>query len=111
MICERCRCVFCWDDADEGTLGGQRRRYCSQTCQRAAAKRKQHQTLVQLQMCRERPKPEYVSRDAALLAAAQLRRIPPLHPYECPCGSWHLTSRAADSEEPSARTLPARNGR
>jgi hypothetical protein len=94
MICDHCKSVFCWDDADEGTLGGQRRRYCSQTCQRAAARRKQHQTLVRLQMCRERPKPGYVTREAASLAAGQLGRIPPLYPYACPCGRWHLTSEA-----------------
>ena len=100
MICEHCGCVFCWDEADEG--GDRPRRYCSRACRKNALKargiRTHHRTQVRLRMCRERPKTGYVTREAALLAVAQLRRIPPMHPYECPCGAWHLTSEPSEPD-------------
>lgn len=35
MICERCGCVFCWDEAPEATLfSGSRKRFCSTNCQK-----------------------------------------------------------------------------
>jgi hypothetical protein len=106
MVCERCGTVFCWDGADEVIIGGPRKRYCSNACQHSAAKaravRAKHQTQVQLQMCRERPKTGYATMESALLAVAELRRIPPLYPYECPCGWWHLTSQPARSASPAS---------
>ena len=105
MICEHCRTVFCWDEADSVLLGARPALYCSPACKRNAARarrrrrdsrspRVQHQEQVRLQMCRERPKKGYPTADAAWVAIAELRRDPLLSPYRCPCGWWHLTSEA-----------------
>lgn len=104
MICEHCRTVFCWDEADTVFLGAGPACYCSRACKKNAARgrrrrrktqgaRAQHQEQVRLRMCADRPKPEYATREDAWLAAARLGRVSPLYPYECPCGGWHLTSQ------------------
>ena len=100
MICERCGTVFCWDEADTAFLGGRPKLFCSKACKKNASKarqalavRDQHRRQVQLQMCAERPKTGYATREAALLAVTELRPVPPLYPYGCSCGWWHLTKR------------------
>jgi hypothetical protein len=109
MICERCGTVFCWDGADEVLVGGPRKRYCDDICAKKASKARPHRIKVQLRMCSERPKPGYATREAALQAAAQLQRIPTLHPYECPCGFWHLTSEPPDASWLEGRLRRERN--
>ena len=114
MICERCGTVFCWDDADGILLGGNPKRFCSKECKRRDRKglgsRRAHvQKYWQKQACDQRPKPRYASEEDALCGAADLGRIPPLRPYSCPCGGWHLTSQLPEPyvdamTEPGART-------
>ncbi len=100
MICERCGTVFCWDDADAILLGSGRKRFCSKECKKKDRKgigsRRVHaqrswRKYRQKQACSERSKPVYATEEDALCFAAGC--VPPLYPYECPCGSWHLTSQ------------------
>lgn len=45
MVCGHCRCVFCWDDADQGALGGYRKDFCSRGCKvKGKRKRARHRT-------------------------------------------------------------------
>jgi hypothetical protein len=104
MICERCGTVFCWDEADEGTLCGVRRRYCSKTCRARAARdrsRKHTRTRRALAACTDKAKHWYEDERDALLAAARYERLhgERRYPYECPCGTWHLTSEPPDHRQ------------
>jgi hypothetical protein len=103
VICEHCGTVFCWDDADTILLGSTPKRYCSKACKRNAnqrpSQRDKWRNYRSRKACEDRPKNRYDSREEALYAISQIRRIPPLYPYLCRCGSWHLTSQ----EPPDAR--------
>ena len=101
MICEGCGCVFCWDKADEGTLCGTRKLYCSETCRQKSrpgyrpGKNKyairRHLGLGQRTRCYFPGKRRFKDREAAELIAV-LSADRTLYSYECSCGSWHLTS-------------------
>ena len=112
MICEGCGCVFCWDDADEGSLSGNRKLYCGNTCKTKANKARQagepspvavrRGRQRSLEACALRNKQRFADRAAAEIVADewslrdQIRnRAKAWRPYKCPCGWWHLTSGRA----------------
>jgi hypothetical protein len=99
MVCERCGTVFCPDCSDGPVL------YCSASCRNGAKqKRKRHAQEISRRRrarragCRTPLKHCYGEfADAAAAALEVAARHPegkPLHPYECPCGAWHLTRKA-----------------
>ena len=94
MVCERCGTVFCWDEAGESAS---RRDYCSDTCKRAAKRRRTAQRnrtqAAQLARCTQQGKRRYADdAEAADVVRRAARHGKTLHPYECACGWWHLTS-------------------
>jgi hypothetical protein len=100
--CEHCGTVFCWDGADRLFLGGLPRRFCSPQCKRSAKQCKRSanrgpatRKARQVWVCTRRKKISYPTEKDALLAAGPLSRSRGvvLSPYECACGSWHLTSK------------------
>jgi hypothetical protein len=101
MICERCGTVFCWDGADQLFIGGTRKRFCSDLCRvkaqqsTQAARRRRALRLRQAATCSSRGKEPYGDIHAALIAAARIFRKTgkDLYPYECACGSWHLSKK------------------
>ena len=108
MICPVCKCVFCWDEADEGTLCGTRKLYCSQNCRQRSrpayrsGKNKyairRHLRLGQRTRCYFPGKRCFKDREAAERVAA-LSADRALYSYECSCGGWHLTSEEPESEQ------------
>jgi hypothetical protein len=101
VICERCGTVFCWDEADEGTLGGGRRRYCGKSCRIKAqpsskqVRLRRNRRSWQVADCTSRRKERYADIDAAMVATARIFRQTgkDMYPYECACGSWHLSKQ------------------
>jgi hypothetical protein len=106
MICERCGCVFCWDEADEHALIGQRKRFCSQTCRERAghvrrteereARKAGLPRAIAEPACPTPAKRGFASKHDALAKATKVARAfryVPVRTYRCPCGSWHLTSQ------------------
>jgi hypothetical protein len=112
VICERCGCVFCWDEADEGTLAGERKRFCSKGCRKAGSgPRRQPQRAARKSRavtagrdlavaaradCPTPLKLAFSSKNSALGKAAGVTRVfsdKASQAYRCPCGSWHLTTR------------------
>jgi hypothetical protein len=106
MVCERCGTVFCWDDADEGTLAGNKKRFCGEECkrrgrskgdvtaQRQRKRQRRRPREKQLRNCMLRAKNPYLSRQEAVADATRILSESgvTLHPYECACGWWHLSS-------------------
>ena len=107
MICEWCGTVFCWDDADETALGCGRKQFCSRSCaKRASAARtglRQRDRARQRERaaCRRHGKVPYENEAVATKAAGAIFSEFGwnLRPYECSCGSWHLTSQASALRE------------
>src|SRR6266568_6454275 len=105
MVCPRCGCVFCWDDADEWA-SRDRKRYCGPECEKAAdpeayrrRKRNWRRRKRQLKSCTLRKKRQFEDGSRARAAAQLLlqQRGVQAHTYECPCGYWHLTSLPQDT--------------
>jgi hypothetical protein len=102
MICQRCGTVFCWDDADEGRASGPKL-YCSATCKhrKTPGYQRQRHRRRQLVLCRRQNKTAYDTELIATATANLLRRERRWsgYPYECACGSWHLTSQPPESRQ------------
>ena len=96
--------MFCWDLADEGALAGVRKRFCSTNCQKKKGQpREQGWPTVHPPglVYYGKPTVSYDSKGDALLAAARLYRKRGgdfSHPYECPCGAWHLAGAGRPAE-------------
>lgn len=107
MVCERCGTVFCWDDAPELTLGGLRKRYCSETCRkkstpgRKATRSRSRARAKQRASCAKRGKKLYPDSTAAMkdVEGAFRKNGVQMYPYQCACGWWHLTSTAPERGE------------
>lgn len=108
MVCERCGTVFCWDEADAGSVGGLRKRFCSKECKkRSEPSSKRHNNRYlrerasrearrehQLELCEEQDKKRYGDEPSAWGAAGRIYESKgdrPMYPYLCACGWWHLT--------------------
>ena len=106
MTCEGCGCVFCWDKADEGTLCGTRKYYCSGKCRQISRPgykpsrnkyaMRRRLSLGQQTRCYFAGKRRFKDRETAEGAAA-LSGDHQLYSYECSCGGWHLTSEVQDA--------------
>jgi hypothetical protein len=116
MICQYCRCVFCWDEADEG---GGPKLYCSRVCTRKATRRRQRARQgptpprwwieSNLAACAGQGKQQYPNSEWAEAGAAAVfsRTGQPLRAYHCPgTGHWHLTSLRPHSSLGDKNDLP-----
>lgn len=107
MVCEHCGTIFCWDEADVGSLGGSRKLYCSRSCKSKAtvaragtvkalqliAEQQVRRKKRQLELCKVQGKKQYADVVLARTTAQRLYIAKGwmLYPYECACGFWHLT--------------------
>jgi len=101
--CERCGTIFCADDADTVLLGNPPKLFCSRTCKRAASQKRVKAGIYRPALpgkpgCPTPAKLAFDTKQAALSKATTVAgtfRQTAVRAYECPCGSWHLTSKRA----------------
>lgn len=114
MICAYCGTVFCVDIENDGWwLSGEPALYCGDLCaSRAYSKRKRRARRLRERSAPGACKAPYKRRFATLPAAeaGAAESGIALHPYQCQCGEWHLTSTLAEDGARAPDLSPWQSG-
>lgn len=88
--CEYCGSPLPYDGTD--------RKYCKNTHQQAASRKRRHQKRALALLCPHSEKIKFSSKDEALAKAVRVTRKfrgISVRAYQCPAGHWHLTRKYA----------------